>query len=422
MKSPQRLYQNGSVARSDSRELLRADVLVDESGTITAVAPGLKADAHTEVIDCTGCVLVPGMFDLHVHAREPGGEHKETLATCAAAALHGGVTGLVLMPDTTPPIDTGHLVKSVQDLAADIPGITMLPAGCLTKGRGGAELASFSGMVSRGVPLLTDADRAVPCPAVMRRCLEYARDFDVLVATHGDTPALSRGGAMNEGHTSYRLGLPGNPAISQEIAIDRDLRLAALTGARLHLQQISTAAGARAVSHAKEDGLRVSAEVSAHHLLLDETDIGDYQSHAKTDPPLRLATDREALLAWLIDDTIDLIASDHSPHTEFEKSSDFASAPAGFSGLETTVLVLFDQFIKPGHFGWDLLIQKYADAPRELIGAPPVQISVGSRAEFFVFDPAASTRVEKAWFRSRSPVNPFIGREFAGAVRETVVG
>jgi dihydroorotase len=422
MKSPQRLYKNGLVARSDSRELLSSDVLVDGDGRIAAVGPHLKADPNTEVIDCTGCVLVPGMFDLHVHAREPGGEHKETLATCAAAALHGGVTGLVLMPDTTPPIDTGHLVKSVQDLADDITGITMLPAGCLTKGRAGTELASFSGMVSRGVPLLTDADRTVPCPAVMRRCLEYARDFDVLVATHGDTPALSRGGAMNEGRTSYSLGLPGNPAISQEIAIDRDLRLAALTGARLHLQQISTAAGARAVSRAKEDGLAISAEVSAHHLVLDETDIGDYQSHAKTDPPLRLAADKKALLARLLDGTIDLIASDHSPHTEFEKSSDFASAPAGFSGLETTVLVLFDQFIKSGRFGWDLLIQKYADAPRALIGLPKVPISVGARAEFFIFDPAARTAVEKSWFRSRSPVNPFIGRDFAGAVRETVVG
>lgn len=425
-----KLYQHGSIASGARADLVRADVLVGDDGAILAVGPGLgdadlppEADpAALERIDCTGCVLVPGMFDLHVHAREPGAEHKETLRSCAAAALNGGVTGMVLMPDTSPPVDTGNLVKSIQDLAAEASPAAMLVAGCLTKQREGAEMAAYSGMAARRVPLLTDADRAVPCPDLLRRCLEYARDFDLLVATHGDTPALSKAGVVNEGLVSYRLGLPGIPAISQEIGIERDLRLARHTGARLHIQQLSTAAGLEAVSRARQEGVSVSCEVSPHHLLLDETAIADYDTRYKLRPPLCLPRDREALVAGLLDGAIDAIACDHAPHTEFEKSADFASAPFGVAGLDTAVVALHDGFIAEGVFGWDLLVRKYSEAPRRIAGLPPTRIEPGARAEFFVFDPAAETRVEAASMRTKSPVTPFLGRTLRGAVRETVLG
>lgn len=333
----ERLFKNASIARADSPELEKADVLVGDDGVIKEVGKDIAGDAAS---DCAGCVLVPGMFDLHVHAREPGAEHKETLATCADAALNGGITGLVLMPDTSPPIDTGNLVKSLQDLVSEASPIPMLVAGCLTKRREGEKLAGFSGMANRGVVMLTDSDRTVPCPDLLRRCMEYARDFHLVVTSHCDTPALAKAGAVNEGRVSYQLGLPGIPAISQEIAIDRDIRVAQHTGAKLHLQQISTAHALRAISDAKATGTNVTCEVSPFHLLLSEDDIEDYNTAYKLDPPLRLPADRDALLKGLLDDTVDAIATNHAPHTEFEKAADFASAPFGVAGLETAVLSL----------------------------------------------------------------------------------
>lgn len=417
-----RLFQNGRIASADSRDLLAADVLVDGTGTIAAVGPGLAAPDGAETIDCRGLVLVPGMFDVHVHAREPGQEHKETLATCSAAALRGGVTGVVLMPDTAPPIDTGNLVKSAMDLVSELSAIPMFQSGCLTKGREGREMAGFSGMASRGVPLLTDADRSVPCPDLLRRCMEYARDFDLLVASHCDTPALTKAGAINEGRVSYRFGLPGIPAISQEIAIDRDIRVAQHTGARLHLQQISTARGLQSVQCAKEAGTLVTCEVSPHHLVLGEQDIRDYNTHFKFHPPLRPAADVEALVAGFIDGGIDVLACDHAPHTEFEKSSDFGSAPFGAAGLETAVPVVFDRFIRKGVFGWDLLVERYSAAPRRLVGLAPVSIAEGARAEFFLFDPEGVTPVARETMKTKSPVSPFLGETLAGKVRGTALG
>ena len=417
-----RLFKNGRLASAETPELLTADVLVDESGTIVAVGAGLSAPDGSEVVECDGCILVPGMFDIHVHAREPGQEHKETLTTCSAAALRGGVTGVVLMPDTTPPIDSGNLVKSAMDLVAELSSIPMYQSGCLTKGREGREMAGFAGMAARGVPMLTDADQSVPCPDLMRRCMEYARDFDLLVTSHTDTPALSKAGAINEGRVSYRFGLPGIPAISQEIAIDRDIRVAQHTGARLHLQQVSTARGLKSIQCAKEVGTLVTCEVSPHHLVLTEQHIRDYNTHFKFNPPLRPAADLEALVAGFIDGSIDVLACDHSPHTEFEKSSDFGSAPFGAAGLETTVPVMFDRFIRKGVFGWDLLIERYSAAPRRLIGQTPVVIAEGRAAEFFVFDPAAETVITREYLRTKSPVSPFLGETLSGKVRGTVLG
>ena len=417
-----RLFRNGRIASADSKDLVAADVLVDETGTITAVGSDLTAPAGAEVVDCQGCVLVPGMFDVHVHAREPGQEHKETLATCSVAALRGGVTGVVLMPDTAPPIDTGNLVKSAMDLVSELSAIPMLQSGCLTKGREGKEMAGFSGMASRGVPMLTDADRTVPCPDLLRRCMEYARDFDLLVTSHCDTPALTKAGAINEGRVSYRFGLPGIPAISQEIAIDRDIRVAQHTGARLHLQQVSTARGLKSVQCAKEAGTLVTCEVSPHHLVLTELQIKDYNTHFKFNPPLRPASDVEALVAGFIDGSIDVLACDHAPHTEFEKSSEFGSAPFGAAGLETTVPVMFDRFIRKGVFGWDLLIERYSAAPRRLVGMKPVEIAEGAKAEFFVFDPEGETPVTRETMKTKSPVSPFLGETLAGKVRGTSLG
>ena len=416
-----RLFKNGSIASEDSPEPKQGDVLVDENGIIQQVGETIKGVEGARTVDCNGCLLVPGMFDLNVHSREPGFEHKETLATCAEAAIHGGVTGLVLMPDTAPPVDSGNLVKSLQDLVSEVSPISIYVSGCLTKQRRGEELAGFSGMASQGAVMLTDADHEIPCPDLLRRCMEYAKDFDLLVTTHGDTPALTKVGAVNEGAVSYRLGLPGIPAISQEIALDHDMRVAQHTGARLHLQQISTANGVKSIASAKENGTNVTCEVSPYHLLLTEEDVEDYNTHFKLNPPLRRQSDCDALVQGLIDGTIDAIASNHAPHTEFEKSSDFASAPFGVSGLETTVLAIFDQFISRGVFGWDLFIRKYSADPRRIVKLEPVKIATGEKAQFFVFDPNATTTISRDYLKTKSPVSPFLGKTLKGEIRETVV-
>lgn len=414
-----RLFKNGKIASEASPELVEADVLVDDEGIIVEVGPSLSG-GDAEVTDCSGCVLVPGMFDLHVRGREPGFEHKETLETCAAAALHGGITGLVLMPDTSPPIDTGNQLKSVQDRIAELGSIEMLQSGCLTKGRDGKELAGYSGLAALGVPMLTDSDRSIDCPDLLRRCMEYARDFDLLVTSHCETPALAKRGVVNEGRLSYRLGLPGLPAISQEISIVRDLALARHTGVRLHLQQISTAMSLDAIRLCKQAGVRVSCEVSAHHLILSEEDVTDYDTAFKIQPPLQKKVDTEALLAGLLDDTIDVVASGHAPHTGFEKSADFGSAPWGASALETAVVAIYDRFIATGKFNWDLLIRKYSAAPRQLMGLDPIAIETDKRANFFIFDVGAETAITADYFRSKCSVTPFTGKTFKGAIRETL--
>lgn len=414
-----KLFTNGRIASADTSELVAADVLVDDDGVIAEIGPSLhRGDA--EAIDCTECVLVPGMFDMHVRGREPGFEHKETLESCSAAALRGGVTGVLLMPDTAPPIDSGNQLKSVEDLISELNSIPMWQAGCLTKKREGKELAGFSGMASRDVPMLTDSDSSIDCPDLLRRCMEYAKDFDLLVASHCDTPALSKAGVVNEGSLSYRLGLPGMPAISEEIAVERDLSLARHTGVRLHLQQLSTAMSLEEVRLSKRARALVTCEVSHHHLVLSEEDVVNYDTAFKLYPPLRGREDVEALLAGLLDDTIDVIASGHAPHTPFEKSADFASAPWGASGLETAVVSLYDRFIKEGKFDWSLLIRKYSRKPRQLLGIDPVSISEGERANFFVFDTAAETAICRDHFKSKCPISPFDGTTFSGAIREVL--
>lgn len=425
-----KLYHNGQLASTDSPALRPVGILVGDDGRIERVAEKLdpgELPGGAETVDCSGCVLLPGLFDLHVHSRDPGHDHRETLQTCAAAALHGGITGLVMMPDTEPPIDSGTLVKSVLDRVAALeeanPSATprMLQSGCLTRRREGSEMAGYSGMARQGVPMVTDSGASVPCPDLMRRAMQFARDFGLLVTVHCDTPSLNRGGALNEGTVSYRLGLPGNPAAAQELAIARDLCLSRHTGARLHIQQISTADGLRAVARAKDDGIPVSCEVSPHHLLLTEEDIGDYDTRSKFDPPLRTEADRRALVEGLRDGTIDAIASDHSPHTGFEKSADFGAAPAGATGLETALPVLHDRFIREGVFGWDLLVRCYSDTPRRLVGQEPVRIAEGEPADFVVFDPEAETTFDRGFFLSKSPVTPFEGKTVQGTVRETVI-
>ena len=386
------------------------------------LAPEIAAQSGASVIDCTGKILLPGLFDMHVHLREPGREDEETIATGARAAVRGGFTGIVAMPNTDPPIDTGGLVRFVHTLAREQSPIPVWTSGCITKGRAGQQLADIADMHRQGAVMITDDGDPVADPYLFRRALEYASHFDLLVACHCEVPELSRGGAMNEGARSYKLGIPGIPACSEEISIARDLELARLAGARIHIQHVTTARGLDIIRRAKQDGVRVTCEVSPHHLLLNEDDITDYDTNFKMNPPLRTPADNEALLAGLLDGSIDALATDHAPHTEFEKNLDFASAPFGITGLETALPSLYERLVRPGKLPWDVLVRAFSETPRRILGIEAASFREGERADFVVFDPDAMTRIDVETMASKSRNTPFIGQTLAGAVAEVVLG
>lgn len=410
-----RLYRNGRIASAGSSELERADVLV--RGTkIEAVSPGLGAVAGAREIDCEGRVLLPALYDVHTHVRGYG---EESLAAIARAAARGGFTGIVLMPDGEPSIDVGSLVSSLREKAARC-AVDVQVAGCVTKGRAGKALAAIAGMKEAGAVFLTDGDAAVENPRLLRRAMEYARNFDLFIASHCDTPALSGGGAMNEGVISYQLGLPGLPALSEEVAMERDLRLARYVGARIHLRSVTTRGAIEMIRRAKEQEMAVTAEVSPHHLLFDETDIGDYDTNFKVSPPLRTAEDREYLLDGLKEGVIDLIGTDHSPHTIYAKKTDFESAPAGMSWLDSALVALFHSLVKPGRLKWRHLVAAFSEAPRTFLGKPSARIVPGNEASFVVFDPAGKSRLDANVIGPNHQNTPFLRRELDGAIVEVV--
>ena len=412
-------FKGGQIASEDSVELERLDVLV-EGKKIVRIGADVNAPAEAEVVECEGCVLAPAMFDMHVHAREPGREDKETIESCSEAAINGGVTGLVLMPNTLPAIDSGGLLQSVLDIAIEKSRITILQSGCITKGRAGKELAAIAGMKAKGVPLITDDGDSIADPVVLLRAMEYSKRFDLMLAMHCEVKELSGKGAMNEGSTSYRLGIPGLPACSEEICMSRDIRLAQYAGAHVHIQHVSSAQGLKTIRRFKQEGVKVTCEVTPHHLIFNEEHIGDYDTHYKMNPPLRTTHDNEVLLQALIDGDIDVIATDHAPHTEFEKNSDFVSAPFGITGLDTALVSLYHHFVKTGLFGWDLLVKRYSAEPRRLTNLAPVPIVEGGVAEFIVFDTQRKTVFTKEFMKSKSSNTPFLDQELDGQIISVV--
>ena len=322
------LIQNARIASENSPDLTTADVLLS-GGIIQQIGRGLTVPQDARVLDARGRILMPGMFDAHVHLREPGFESKETISTGTEAAINGGVTGVVMMPNTQPAIDSATVVRQVFEIAKRTARIPVFTSGCVTKDRHGKELAGPR--------------------------------------------------ALNDGPMSYRLGIKGSPACAEEIIIERDIRLAHASGAHVHIQHVSSKIGMESVRAWKQRGdVNVTAEVTPHHLLFTDEDIGDYDTHYKMNPPLRTRADKEALLQGLIDGVFDLIATDHAPHTPFEKSQDFTSAPNGITGLDTALVSLHHHFVATNKFGWDLIIKRYSAEPRRhhhlLPGLHAVQI------------------------------------------------
>lgn len=415
-----RLYRQAQIASEDSSQLQLGDVLV-EGSQIIGVASEISGVTDCEVIDCSGRVLMPAMFDIHVHAREPGQEDKENISTCAEAAIHGGVTGFVMMANTSPAIDNAGVVRTVLESARRTRiGAGIHTAGAITKGRNGEELAGIAGMKAAGAVMLSDNGCSVHNPQVLRRAMEYARDFDMPLACHSEVRELSGKGCMHEGKVSYALGLPGIPSISEEICISRDIRLAEYTGVHLNIQHVSTTEGMRTIKRAKDRGIRVTCEVTPHHLIFNHEHIGNYDTNYKMSPPLRTPEDNAALLQGLKDGWFDVISTDHAPHTPFEKNQDFASAPFGITGLETVLPALYQHFISQGILDWGIIVKRYSAEPRRLMKLAPVPVKEGGVAEFIVFNPQRSSTFTRESIKSKGVNTPFINQTLKGLVERVI--
>ncbi|MGC6427796.1 MAG: dihydroorotase [Akkermansiaceae bacterium] len=415
------LFLKGGEVATENAAPTRADVLI-ENGTITAVGTDLSVPDDARVIDVSGKVVMPGMFDAHVHFREPGQEHKETILDGTEAAINGGITGVVMMPNTAPAIDSATVVNRVLE-AGEKCRIPVLTSGCITVGREGKKMAGIDGMRKAGVLMLTDDGDAVPNAALLKRAMEYGSEFGMFFASHCEEEQLAGPRAMNEGAQSYKLGVEGTPALAEEISMARDLALAHATGAELHIQHVSTKIGMEQIKWWRDErGAKVSGEVSPHHLMFTDEDIGDYDTHYKMNPPLRTAEDNAALLEGLKNGAFRIIATDHAPHTEFEKSQAFVDAPNGITGLDTAVVSLFDRFISKGEFGWDLLVKRYSAEPRRMMRLEVAEVTEGKPADLIVFDPSGETTFTKEFMKSKSSNTPFLDQTLKGSVDLVVLG
>lgn len=397
-----------------------ADVrLVD--GLVAEVGPGLDSTEDTEVIDCAGLVVSPGLIDVHVHLREPGGEHKETIATGAASAAAGGFTSICAMPNTDPPIDDPAAVGFVvaQGRAA---GLTRVyPVGCISVNRAGGRLALVGEMVDAGAVAITDDGSPVMNSGLMRLALEYAQSFNIPVADHPEDLTLSEDGHMNEGIVSSRLGLNGKPNAAEDIHVVRDLLLAELTGGHIHLQHISTALGVDAIRQAKARGVRVTAEASPHHLVLTHEAVDGYRTEAKMNPPLRTQADVDAVRAGVADGTLDTIATDHAPHHYDEKEAAFADAPNGIVGLETALGIVLTRVVAEGVIDLPTMIERMSCQPARAFNLPGGSLAPGTVADVTVFHETEEWVVDSSKFRSKSFNTPFAGWTLQGRPRMTIV-
>ncbi|MES2997195.1 MAG: dihydroorotase [Verrucomicrobiota bacterium] len=416
------LVTNARIVSEDSPDFAEGAVLVAD-GKIKSVGKSIAVPDGARVIDAGGRLLMPGMFDAHVHFREPGFETKETIATGSEAAINGGITGVVMMPNTRPAIDSGSVVAQVLETARRTARIPVFTSGCVTKGRHGKELAAIDSMRALGVKMLTDDGDTTGDPAVLYRAMQYATEFGMFFASHCEAPELAGPRALNEGAMSYKLGIKGSPACAEEIIIDRDIRLAHATGAHIHIQHVSSKLGMETIRWWKQRGdVSVTAEVAPHHLLFTDEDIGDFDTHYKMNPPLRTKADNEALLEGLLDGTFDFIATDHAPHTPFEKSQDFVSAPNGITGLDTALVSLHHHFVATGKFGWDLVVKRFSAEPRRFMGLDVPAIREGSAADFILFDPEKETTFTAEFMKSKSRNTPFLCKTLKGSVDLVVLG
>src|SRR5215470_18113034 len=372
-------------------------------------------------LDAKGKIVCPGLIDMHVHLREPGREEDETIATGTAAALAGGVTSVACMPNTEPALDSQAAAEFVHLQARRAGNANVFPIGAITKGREGKELAEIGGLVEGGAVAFTDDGSPIVSAEIMRRAMEYCRMFDKAVLSHAEDLELTRGGIMNEGYESMRLGLRGMPAAAEEVMIHRDIELAQLTGGRLHILHVSTAGGVDLIRRGKQRGVRVTGEACPHHFTLTDKCLRSFDSNFKMAPPLRTDADVQAVITGLKDGTLEVIATDHAPHAPEKKMRELDQAPNGIIGLETLLPICVQALIEPGHLTWPRLIEKLTVNPARVLGIDRGTLRPGAVADVTVIDPAVEWTVDPNLFRSKSRNCPFAGWRVRGRARATLV-
>jgi len=375
-----------------------------------------------DILDARGLMVCPGFIDLHCHLRQPGFEQKETIATGTQAAARGGFTTIGCMPNTNPPLDSQATVDYVKSTAATEGVVRVLPIGCISRGRKGQELAPMSELASAGVIAFSDDGDPVPDSRLMRQALDYSHTLDLPIIDHGEDKALTKGGQMNEGIISTKLGLRGIPAAAEEIIVARDLILAELTGGRLHIAHVSTEGSVDLIRRAKDKGIKVTAEVTPHHLTLTEEKVIGYNTNAKVNPPLRTKRDIQALIQGLKENVIDIIATDHAPHTKADKQREFNIAAFGISGFETAFGSLMT-LVHDRQLTLATLIAKLTGEPAKIIGnkwGKLGTLTVGAPADVTIFDPDLEWIVDTEAFASKGKNTPLAGSSLKGKVKATI--
>jgi dihydroorotase len=415
------LLKGGRVIDPTQKLDAAADVLVVD-GVVAEIGKDVRTHENAHVLDATGMIVCPGLIDVHVHLREPGGEHKETIATGARAAAAGGFTAVCSMPNTDPPIDDPAAVGFVRAAGLKVGAARVYPMGSVSVGQNGEQLTEMGEMVAAGAIGFTDDGKPVSDAGLMRLALEYTQAFNVPVASHCEEKSLSRNGSMNEGLVSTRLGLSGIPNAAEDVMIARDLLLAELTGGRLHVQHVSTVRGVDMIRRAKARGIRVTAEATPHHLTLTDEACDGYRTEAKVNPPLRSEADRQAVVEGLLDATLDVIATDHAPHHYDEKEQAFEDAPFGLVGLETALGIVLTHLVEKKRLSLSDLVDRMSCAPARAFSLPGGTLRKGTPADITVFDPKREWVVNPTQLLSKSKNTPFAGWRLMGRAVTTIVG
>ncbi len=395
------------------------DIFVRD-GKISAVSKKIEKRS-VKVVNAAGKLVLPGLVDMHVHLREPGREDEETVETGTRAAARGGFTSIACMPNTDPPVDNAEVVKFIMSKAELEGCIHVYPIGSISRGLKGEELSDIAELVESGVVGITDDGEPVTNSDLMRRALEYAGMFGLLVISHCEDKFLSSGGVMNEGCVSTVLGLPGIPAAAEETMVARDIILAGMTGSRLHIAHLSTCGSVDLVRKAKEKGINVTAETAPHYFILTDEEVRSFDTSARVNPPLRTARDLEAVREGLKDGTIDAIATDHAPHTVVEKEQEFSIAPPGIVGLETAFSLVVTGLVDKGILTFKEVVSKMAVNPARILGLEKGTLTKGADADVTIVSPDKEYVVDDGDFVSKGKNSPFIGRKVKGVIETVIV-
>lgn len=414
------LLKNGNIIDPVQHEIYASSVLIEQN-IIKTIAPEIPETGHT-VYDCTGRMIAPGLLDMHVHLRDPGLTYKEDIATGTAAAAAGGFTAVACMPNTKPVIDSAETIQYVLDKASSTGACRVYPIGAVTVGQKGDLLTDFPTLSQAGAIAFSDDGVPVTSAARMRDALLEAKKLQKIVISHCEDGEMVGNKAVNEGKISQQLGLPGRPAIAEDLMVARDLMLAKDTDSHVHIAHVSTAGSANLIRQAKQNGVQVTAETCPQYFIYTEDEILSKGTMARVNPPLRTEADRQAILEAVLDGTLDCIVTDHAPHSAVEKSRPLPDAPSGMVGLETSLGACITHLVKPGLLSLPELIEKMSTIPAKILGLTPVLIQEGAPADLFVFDPEEAWTVDPSQFRSKGRNTVFAGDSLTGRVHLTLCG